>query len=143
MDAGANIGTFALLASRLVGKSGTVVAIEPEPHNAIMLKKNIELNDANNVLVIEKALWSEAGLTLRISDEQVMSRIGTTGKQVNSTTLDELEKRGIKPSALKMDVEGSEGAALSAGRQALQSVTVAELEVHDQLNMKVVEDALT
>lgn len=31
IDVGANVGYFSLLASRLVGKSGVVVAIEPSP----------------------------------------------------------------------------------------------------------------
>ncbi|MGB9734496.1 MAG: FkbM family methyltransferase [Conexivisphaera sp.] len=144
VDAGANIGCFSLSASRLVGKGGIVVAVEPEPHNAEILRRNIRLNEANNVLVVEKALWSSPGVALRISDEGAGSSIGSGGSEVVATTLDEISREmGIRPEVLKMDIEGSEGAALSAAGGALENLRIAEIEVHDQLNMRMVAEALS
>ncbi|WP_449462599.1 FkbM family methyltransferase [Tardisphaera miroshnichenkoae] len=101
-----------------------------------MLEK-LELNHANNVTIVEKALWPEPGLRLRISDDQVGSSIGAKRSEVIGTTLDELQRElTIKPSILKTDVEGAEVAALLSGKQALQIIKIAELEVHDQLDMK-------
>ena len=49
IDVGANIGCFSILASRLVGPTGRVIAIEPEPSTHERLLKNIELNQATNI----------------------------------------------------------------------------------------------
>ena len=46
VDAGANIGYFTLLASRIVGKTGRVFAIERDPANLSILLANIERNKA-------------------------------------------------------------------------------------------------
>jgi len=39
-DIGAHWGYFSLLASRIVGNQGHVVAFEPHPHNVQVIKKN-------------------------------------------------------------------------------------------------------
>jgi FkbM family methyltransferase len=51
-DLGANVGFFTLLAARLVGRTGTVIAFEPDPRNAEALRSN-SLNGLANVGVIE------------------------------------------------------------------------------------------
>jgi len=41
IDVGAHVGRYALLASRLVGAEGLVVAVEPVPENYAVLLDNI------------------------------------------------------------------------------------------------------
>jgi FkbM family methyltransferase len=55
VDVGANIGYFSLLASKLVGKSGTVVAIEPSPKTFRILQHNLAINRVNNVRALNMA----------------------------------------------------------------------------------------
>jgi FkbM family methyltransferase len=55
-DVGANIGIFTLLAARLVGPSGRVIAFEPIPDNAVILRENIRLNGYGQVTLHEKAV---------------------------------------------------------------------------------------
>ena len=43
LDIGSNIGYYALLEHKLVGKEGKVIAIEPSPLNFQYLQKNIKL----------------------------------------------------------------------------------------------------
>ena len=50
MDLGANIGFYALLEAKRVGREGAVLAIEPDPHNYELLRRNISLNDADSVI---------------------------------------------------------------------------------------------
>lgn len=38
IDAGANAGLFTVMASSLVGESGRVIAVEPDPENIVTLK---------------------------------------------------------------------------------------------------------
>jgi hypothetical protein len=59
-DIGANIGFFSLLAARLVGKEGRVVAFEADPEIAGRLREHVARNEFGSITVEEKAVWSEA-----------------------------------------------------------------------------------
>ena len=70
VDIGANIGYYSIIASKLVGNKGKVIAFEPEPLNFSILKNNIELNHLDNITAINCGLGSEAGkFSLFISPE--------------------------------------------------------------------------
>ena len=58
-DVGANIGFFSLLAARLVGKEGRVVAFEADPEIAARLREHVARNEFGWITVEEKAVWSE------------------------------------------------------------------------------------
>jgi FkbM family methyltransferase len=59
IDIGANIGYHSLLASRVVGPSGRVFAIEASPSICAKLRHNVALNAADNVTVINVAIFRE------------------------------------------------------------------------------------
>ena len=54
-DVGANIGYLALVAARIVGPAGRVVAIEPDAQCAAAIRRNAQLNDLAGVEVVEAA----------------------------------------------------------------------------------------
>lgn len=56
LDIGAMIGYYTLLFAKLVGENGKVYAFEPEPTNFALLKKNVEINNYKNVILIQKAV---------------------------------------------------------------------------------------
>jgi FkbM family methyltransferase len=56
VDVGANVGYFTLLASRLVGRSGGVVAVEPSPRAFAALEANLARNRAVNVRAVPVAV---------------------------------------------------------------------------------------
>ena len=49
IDVGANIGYFTVLASKLVGDTGSVLAFEPNSENARLILLDVELNNLKNV----------------------------------------------------------------------------------------------
>lgn len=49
LDIGANIGYYVLLESKIVGKEGKVIAVEPSPYNFQCLEKNLEFPENHNV----------------------------------------------------------------------------------------------
>ncbi len=59
VDVGANIGYFSLLASRLVGPTGHVLAFEPEMANFALLEVNCRLNGCDNIRNFRAALGEE------------------------------------------------------------------------------------
>ncbi len=132
VDAGARIGTFAAKVSTAVGKKGRVIAIEPEPHNFACLQKNVEANRLNNVIAIQKMLWSHARpLDLFLSSNNAAHSAyfdafyGSTQKRVRiqAQSLDGiLEELGIESvNLVKMDIEGSEIEALKGMKRILKS----------------------
>jgi FkbM family methyltransferase len=62
IDVGANVGYFSLLASRLVGRSGAVTAIEASPTLHRRLGENLERNRARNVEPLNRIAAAEPGM---------------------------------------------------------------------------------
>jgi predicted RNA methylase len=62
IDAGACDGEFALYASRCVGPTGRVLALEPDPENFKCLRETFELNGGlpPNVTLLPMGLWKHS-----------------------------------------------------------------------------------
>jgi FkbM family methyltransferase len=148
IDIGANIGIFTVLMAQAVGNR-RVLAIEPTPAVARRLQHNISGNAvAANVIVEQCAVGSESGsVTMSIvSGMEEYSTVGelvlpnTAGRPATSVTvpmhtLDELVARhGLKPTLIKMDIEGSEMRALSGATASLSRYRPTILaEVNDRM----------
>lgn len=59
LDIGSNIGYFAFLENKLVGKKGTVIAIEPSPLIFEILKNNVKLQINSNIKIFSFACGNE------------------------------------------------------------------------------------
>ena len=118
-DVGANLGVFTLFASKLVGPSGRVVAFEPVPENAEVLRTNLALNECKNVLVLEKAVSEQRGTaTLHLSSQcgchsLVSQPPGATARTISVETIPLQDVNELADiDLLKIDVEGAELTAL-------------------------------
>ncbi len=130
IDIGANVGAYSLVASRLVGKSGKVIAFEPGSKSFLRLLKNISLNGLTNIIPERMAVIDKSTQTdLFISGSQNLgmssiyhhdSETGITEK-VEAVSLDDyVEKKGISRIGLiKIDIEGSEFLALKGMQKVL------------------------
>lgn len=119
VDVGASLGFYTLLAAKLVGEKGKVYAFEPEPTNYSLLLKNIEINGYDNVIAVQKAVFSTTG-TIRLfldpGDVGGHSLYQSDGSrksiEIESITLDEFfESKEQRIDVIKMDIEGAEQAA--------------------------------
>jgi len=127
IDVGAHIGNYAARASRKVGSSGLVIAIEPDERNLRVLRKN--LGSLNNTQIIEGAVGCADKLYLVTSSEPVYNRTETCNnsqglEEIKSLRLDELvtildnfmTKVSRKPKVvIKVDVEGNELDVIRSG----------------------------
>jgi len=122
-DIGANAGFFSILASRLVGPSGRVFALEPVPRNASMVEKNARLNHMTNIEVLRMAASERSGpselLLAEYAGGAVLKGAGSPpdlagSLTVDTSTIDDLvtHKKMRPPDAVKIDVEGAELAVL-------------------------------
>jgi len=134
VDAGANIGFFTLLMSKLVGDDGQVLAFEPGDDNRSRLRKNLELNNCTNVRVIEQPLWSSAGTVEMFtyadggSNSLWALKDGDRGTLLHTTTLEQECK--TCPSFIKLDIEGAEVRALRGAWKLLKHRPVIVTEIN-------------
>jgi FkbM family methyltransferase len=114
VDVGANVGLYSLLAARVVGPGGKVIAIEPAPAAAQALKATVHANGLSDIVSInEVAAGAEKGLgTLSIAQNSGHSTLlqsdaasGTVVAPI--VTLDDMLDGEI-PDMVKIDVEGWE-----------------------------------
>jgi FkbM family methyltransferase len=132
IDIGAWIGPTVLYCANIYKK---IIAIEPDPVALKRLKKNISVNNFTNIVLIEKGLSSENGITqfggngslgnsestLLIANKQ--DYLSYTGRhtrshshndiiEIETITIEKLiEQQNIDPlhiSLIKMDIEGGE-----------------------------------
>lgn len=127
-DVGANIGFFTLLAARLVGPEGHVVAFEPLAANVEQLRKNVALNRFANVTVVAAAISASESVGLFSlgrsgRDEGKLVKTDARGDSVRVpvTTIDAAVTSNLlrPPTVMKIDVEGEEIDALRGARDTI------------------------
>ena len=129
LDVGAHVGLYALTAARAT--SGRVLAIEPNPSARVQLERNVQLNRCANVIVLGSAVADRSGsATLHVPatpDPSFSSLAGgrfVEGEpvEVEVTTVDaEVERLGLRPAAVKIDVEGGEIAVVAGMQETLRA----------------------
>lgn len=132
-DIGAHQGVVAMMLAREVGTSGHLLAVEPNPHNAAVARKNRELNGMTQIEILEAAVSDRTGRVVfnQGLDGQLDDGTGAGGRmEVESITLDALAERYGMPSFVMIDVEGAECMVLAKGAQVLQSGADFAVEVH-------------
>ena len=60
-DLGAHQGVVALILARIVGQGGMVVAVEANPHNADVCRRNRDLNQASQLTILHAAVADKHG----------------------------------------------------------------------------------
>jgi FkbM family methyltransferase len=142
IDIGSNLGYYALLESRLVGRSGTVIALEPVPQNAEICKQNIGVNGCSNVVFRQAAIGPYNGrLPLHLSEKSNWHTLhevhwSTTDILVPVCTLDSLvsELSLNRVDLVRMDLEGYETVVIDGMRKTLEEYSPRLLvEVHPQI----------
>jgi len=93
IDVGAHHGWHSLLAAQCVGPQGRVVSIEASPSCFAGLRRNIDLNDYQNIRSINTAAWSTFG-TLRLFE-------GKEGNSATTTVVPEFAQLGYGGRAVK------------------------------------------
>lgn len=128
-DVGANAGYHALLASRLVGKTGAVVAFEPDTVTTEILNRQLELNEVSNCTVVSAAISDVDGTaTLLVKDNNLQSGLaevtdGGRPVEVSALTLDSASRTYAPPNVIKMDIEGGEVLAIPGGAELLSGAS--------------------
>lgn len=146
VDLGANEGFFSVVASRLVGPTGRVLAIEPQSRLASVIRRNLDLNAASNVSLAQVAISDADGtadFNLAPDTNSGSSGLSRATRYTNPTqsvrllTLDACLRENDLTSVdvMKIDVEGYEYEAILGSKELFRSRKVDRvlIEVHDNL----------
>ena len=129
LDVGAHNGFHSLL---LAAHGMCVIAFEPNPANRTSIERQVALNKNLNVELLPFALSNESK-ELLLSERGSESQIAEAGIPVVALKLDSLN---LKPSLIKIDVEGHEAAALEGGLETLKRcrpVILADFDSHNTI----------
>jgi FkbM family methyltransferase len=147
IDIGANIGYFSLLASRIVGPYGQVVAVEALPDIAQILSHNIKLNGAANVRFVNVAAWDKDDLLMFFTDSHLSAK--STCLESHADKWELKHKCEVKAQPLsgiltqpeiqsarfvKIDVEGAEIEVIS-GMQRIMPLFNNDVEFIIEVNL--------
>lgn len=127
LDIGAHVGYYSVLASRLVGESGSVYSFEPTPRTFKSLEKNISqsknvsinnfamLNEEKEIEFIDYGPKNSAfnGFKRRVSEEMDFLKNNDNVIKVKTIVLDNYcRDKKIIPTFIKIDAEGAESLIL-------------------------------
>ena len=142
LDCGANIGIASIHYKRLF-PNAKITAFEPDPRACQRLRRNLISNGAEDVEVIEAAVWTERGETMFFSegadgnrligsDEDVSELLSLTAAgckcRVRTVRLADYVQK--KVDFVKLDIEGTESSVISDCAPYLGNVANIVIEFH-------------
>lgn len=135
LDLGANVG-YASVDLALRYPKARVVAVEPEPSNAALLRRNVTA--LGRVEVVEAAVWPRTG-TVALEDPGkgkwgMRVQAGGRAGVVRAVTIPELlaDAGAERADLVKIDIEGSELDLFSEETGWLTQVGALVIELHDR-----------
>lgn len=131
LDIGSNVGTYTILASGVC--RARTWAFEPDPNAATGLRRNIALNNLEELVdVYECALGSERAQIQFSKDLDTENKVVTASnlqtREVRQEALDDIIGEN-EPTMIKIDVEGYEQRVLEGGRKVLKNPSLRVIEI--------------
>jgi FkbM family methyltransferase len=147
VDVGANVGYHSLLASQLVGRGGSVVAVEPSPELHAALVRNVALNRARNVRTFPLAASDRSGTVGLVpgpNEHLGLTKVTALDEAAQTVKAEPLSallspEEFARVRLVKIDVEGAE-AAVVEGMMPLLGSARRDLELLVELHGESSDD---
>jgi FkbM family methyltransferase len=131
LDVGAQVGLYSMLAARHIGADGRVFAFEPSPDTVALLRRHLTNNAmTDRVEIVQAAVGPEEGeVTFYMAGTHpcntlaptTVDPVKLTPVKVKAITVDGFcRQRQLKPTILKIDVEGWELQVLRGATEVVQ-----------------------
>jgi FkbM family methyltransferase len=154
VDIGANEGYFTVIAARIVGSSGRVVAVEPQSRLVPIILENLDRNRLRNVTVLNIAIGGQESMQpLYLASDtnsgasglNKSERWAMAAQRVRVRRLEDVlvEQKIDRVNFMKIDIEGGEYEAILASPAIFkeQLVDVLGMELHPNLLARRGKDA--
>lgn len=144
-DVGANVGFYTVLGSNICSE---VHAFEMDPRLASIVSTHFNqgLNEATEVYIVPSSVGEASGRFINFTPHQAenlstnsidvnYSGLESSSKfQIQTTSLDDyVNKSGVQPDVLKIDVEGFELSVLNGLAETIDNVQALLVEIHPDL----------
>jgi FkbM family methyltransferase len=124
VDVGANVGSYTVLASAVIGAK--TIAIEPIPETLKWLQKNILINDISKVVsILNIAIGDYDGYATLTTNKDTINHVVSkkTEKNIIEAPIKKLDSvlKNKKPLLIKIDVEGFETQVIDGALKTLKN----------------------
>ncbi|UCF94084.1 MAG: FkbM family methyltransferase [Desulfobacterales bacterium] len=135
IDCGAHIGNCAILFSRLVGKDGLVISVEPFEDTFNTLTRRLKRLKIKNVIAVNKGLWDKTlkqrlkvfsnTISCKVMPNENKPEEAGYAVEIDCIAIDDLvaELNLTRVDMIKMDIEGTEIEALHGAKRTLREFT--------------------
>jgi len=128
IDIGAHLGKYSLIAAKIVGKLGKVIAIEANPENYRRLLENVKINSLTDIITTFNvaAYDKKTKVSLYIGDasgeHSIIFNVGKKWYNIDAIPVDHVVKhlKLKKVDWIKIDVEGAEYEVLQGLKNTLR-----------------------
>lgn len=130
VDVGANVGLYTAIAGLIVGRTGRVIAVEPDPECAQFLEQTVRANNLDHVRIVRAAASNVNGAASLFTrsanrgDNRLYPTDAADGSiEVKSVCLDDyLSGEGVDAvDIVKIDVQGYEGHVIEGFERTIRS----------------------
>ena len=131
LDLGANIGMASVWLAKMYAFT-QVIAVEPDPKNAALVRNNLELNGILGQ-VLEAAIGPREGTArFEFSDFSNLGRLSEDGSSVQMLSVDAIVKKFAvtRFALIKIDIEGGEQALFDGPTEWLANTDAIIMELH-------------
>jgi FkbM family methyltransferase len=126
VDAGANIGSYTVLAAKVRG--ARVQAFEPDPGTAASLRRNLQVNAIEPLVTVQQTALGEREGVIRFTvGLDTMNRVAAPEEAAQEVRICPLDAFALNPVFMKFDLEGFEGAAFRGANETLAQPSLIAL----------------
>jgi FkbM family methyltransferase len=127
VDVGANVGIYSLLAGRIVGPTGKVIAVEPMPITFNALRTTLAVNGMLDIVDMHECALGSRADTLRLYSSHTSGHSSLLEPAGHAKGSDDVTIKlgdevlaGARPKIIKIDVEGWELEVLEGLRNTIE-----------------------
>ena len=134
VEVSAGIGEFAVIASKMVGNKGIVIAIQPSPDDFKTLLYNMRENNCSKVIPINSAVSNKKEkLSLTLKEKNFEQKADTLHNIIQSLNV---PVNSIH--YMKMDIERAERFVIPSSIDIIKNIDYLAMEIHDGFSSELI-----
>jgi FkbM family methyltransferase len=121
LGCGAHAGQMATVFALVAGNKGSVVAFDPFPQNCRQIEAQAQLNKLDNLVAVMSGVGSAPAIvSASINGQQTLNSSAANNDLLDVSIIPLDDYIGLKPTFIKVDVEGADVAAMLGAQKLIQ-----------------------